>query len=50
MSQLRKSVFGGSASIVNRANERGYRIEEFSIFGEKDAARLGSVLWNPGID
>jgi len=36
--------------IVNRSNERGYKVEEFSIFGEKDAARLGTILWSRGIE
>ncbi len=36
--------------VVTRANEYGYRIEEFSIFGKKDAVQTAKILWNRGID
>ncbi len=36
--------------VVSRADEYGYRIEEFSIFGKKDAAQVAKILWNRGIE
>lgn len=36
--------------VIARANEYGYHTEEFSILGEKDAMRIGNILWSRGIE
>ncbi len=36
--------------IASRAKEYGYRIEEFSIEGQANAARISNIIWNRGIE